>query len=126
MFERRNEKCARQMRLMMFDAMELRSNLIRRDVKGPCQGFGDANESSQHFRPLACEARHLQGIHELCSEARPRIAWNSDVIDLGKRDAGSVQAVADRGGRKSSRVLHAVKAFFLHRGDQPAVRNECR
>src|SRR6266853_2407685 len=83
MFERRNEKCARQMRLMMFDAMELRSNLIRRDVKGPCQGFGDANESSQHFRPLACEARHLQGIHELCSEARPRIAWNSDVIDLG-------------------------------------------
>jgi len=37
------------MRLMMFNAMELRSNLVRRDVKGLRQGFRNADESSQHF-----------------------------------------------------------------------------
>src|SRR3977135_3182814 len=126
LFKGRYEKRARQMRLMMFDAMELRSNLVGRDVKGLRQGFRNADKSSQHLGPLAGEARHLQCIHELCSEARPGIARDGNVVDLGKSDAGGVQAVTDRRGRKTGGVLHAVKTFFLHCGDQTAVGNEGR
>src|SRR6202035_1692665 len=108
LFEGRNEKRARQMRLVMLDAMELRSNLVRCDVKGLREGFGDGDKSRQHFGSLAGKAWHFQGVHELCSETGPGIARDSDVVDLGKRDAGSVQAIADRGGRKSRGVLHTV------------------
>src|SRR6266404_3638693 len=114
------------MRLVMLDAMEFRSNLVRRGIKGLRERFGDAHKASQHFGSFAGKARHLQGVHKFRSEARPGIAGNRDMVNLGKRDAGSVQAVADGRGRKSRGVFNAVEAFFLHGGNQAAIRDQCR
>src|ERR1700736_3627057 len=124
-FEGRNEKRAGQVCLMVFDTMELRSYLIWRYIKGLRDGFWNAHKASHHFGSLTGKARHLQGIHELCSQARPRVSWNGNMADLRKSDAGGVQAIANRRGWKSSGVFHTVKSFFLNGRDQATVRNQC-
>ena len=126
LFERRNEKRARQVRLVMLDAVILGSNLVRRDIERLRERFRNSHEPGHHFGPFAGKTRHPQGVQEFCPEARPGIARDRDVVDFTQRDAGGVQAVADRRRRKSRRVLHAVKAFFFDGGDQPAVRNNRR
>ena len=67
-----------------------------------------------------------QGLQKFRSEARAGIARDGDVVYFADRDSSGVQAVADRGRRKSRRVLHAVKALFLDGSDQAAVRNDRR
>src|SRR5208282_918530 len=57
-FERRNKKRAREMRLMVFDAMKLRGNTFRRGLECMCQCFGYPCELHQNFRSFASERRH--------------------------------------------------------------------
>ena len=84
LFEGRNKKRAGQMSLVMLDAVELRANLFRSDVKRLRERLGDAHKSGQHLGAFAGKARHLQGVQEFRSEARPGIARNGDVVDFAQ------------------------------------------
>ena len=84
LFEGRNKKRARQMSLVVFDAMEFRANLFRSDVKRLRERFGNSHESSQHFCSLAGKARHLQGVQKFRSQARPGVARDRDVVDFAQ------------------------------------------
>ncbi len=96
LIERRNEKRAGQVRLVMLDAMILGSNFVRRDIERLRERFRNSHESGHHFRPLAGKTRHPQGVQQFCPEARPGIARDRDVVDFAERNAGGVQAVANR------------------------------
>src|SRR5260370_27182615 len=47
-------------------------------------------------------------------------------IYVREREARFLQAITDRLPGKSRRVFHAVEAFFLDRGDEPAVADNRR
>ena len=126
LFERRNKKRARQMRLVMLDAMKFSANFFRRNIKGLRQRLGNAHKSGQDFGAFAGKTRHLHGVQKFRPEARPGVARNGDVIHFRERDAGGIQAVANRRRRKSRRVLDAVKAFLLDSGNQAAVADNRR
>src|ERR1700678_3697369 len=76
-----NKERARQMSLMMLDAMELRSNFFRSNLKRLRKRLGDAHKSSHNLSSLARKARQLQSVQEFRSKARPGVARNGDVID---------------------------------------------
>ncbi len=124
--ERRHEKRARQVRLMMFDAVEFGSNLVRGNIERPPKRFRNSGKLAQHFYSLSRKTRHPQSVKELSPKASPGIARDRDVVDFRQRNAGSVQAVTDSRRRKSRSILHTVKAFFFNGGDQAAVCNNRR
>ena len=62
LLERRDKKCAAEMRLMMFDAMKLRAQCLRIGVEGLRQRLRNAHELLQHLGAFPREARHAQRI----------------------------------------------------------------
>src|SRR5580698_7935937 len=112
------------MRLVVFDAMELRFQLLRVGIKRAGERFWDSSELHENFGAVAGKRRHFEGIQKFGRNASVRIARDRDVIDVGERDASRLQAVANRQRWKSSGILHAVEAFFFDRSDQLAVAND--
>src|ERR1035441_878001 len=45
---------------------------------------------------------------------RGGVPRNANMVELADRDVGSLQAIADCGGREPRTVLLAVEAFFLY------------
>ena len=123
-FERRNKKTAGQVRLVMFDAMKFRFDFLRVDIERGRQSFGNAGERDQDLGALPREGRHAQGIKQFGEQARVRIARNGDVIDVGEREAGFLEAVANGLRGKTGGVFYAIEAFFFDGGDELAVANE--
>ena len=122
--EWRNKKRAREVGLMMFDAIESRMNLIRRDVERLSESLWNSHESCKHFCSLAGKTRHFQRVKEFRAQACPGVAWNRDVIHVRERYPSGVQTIPDGRRRKSRGVLHAVEPAFFDGRNQAAVGNK--
>ena len=126
LFERRNEKRAGQMRLVVLDAVKFRGKFCGIDIERRGERFRNSHELGHHLGALASETRHPQWRTEAWCPGAPRDCAGWRCGDFGKRDARCVQAIADRRRGKSRRVFHAVKAFFFDGGDQAAIADDRR
>src|SRR5438034_8906886 len=68
-FEGRNEKRARQMSLVVLDAMKIRANLFGIGIESRSQRFRDTREFRENFEALARERRHAQSIKKFCAHS---------------------------------------------------------
>jgi hypothetical protein len=114
------------MRLVMFDAMKLRSDSRRAGVHRLRQRFGDAGKFRQDFGAFACKRRHEQSIKKFSKKPRVGIARHRDVVNLFECDARFLQAIANRGGGKSRGIFYAIETLFLDGGNQPAIADQRR
>src|ERR1700730_14370785 len=71
-FERRNKESARQMRLMMLDAVKLRRNRFRAAVERLSQRFSYTGEFRKNLCPSARKRWHAQRVEKLCAQPRIR------------------------------------------------------
>ena len=60
----------------------------------------------------------------LAPQVRPRIARDSDVVDVAAGHAGHLQAAANGAGRKSRDVLDPPESFLFDGGDEHALAKE--
>src|SRR5216683_4312251 len=95
-FERRNEEAARQMRLVMFDAVKFCSKLLGIGIKGRRQRFRNTREFRENFEALPRERRHAQRVKKFCAQPRVWISRYGNVTDVRQSEARFLQAVADR------------------------------
>src|ERR1700730_3538450 len=77
-----NKKTAREMGLMMLDAMKFSFYFLRASVEGSGECLGNVSKSSKKLGALTGEGRHAQGIEYFSEQARVGITWNTDVIDV--------------------------------------------
>ena len=63
---------------------------------------------------------------EALQQPRLRIAVDGDVIDAVERDAGFIEAIADRGGRESRPMFDAAEALLFRGRDELAVDHDGR
>ena len=115
------------MSLVVLDAMKIRANLFGIGIESRSQRFRDTREFRENFEALARERRHAQSIKKFCAQSGVRVSRHGNVVDVRKCQARFLQAITNRLRRKSCGILHAIEAFLLDRGDQPAVAdNRCR
>src|SRR6266436_791985 len=72
-FERRNEKAACEMRLVVLDAVKLCTNGFGIGIKGCSQRFGNTRELCKNSDAFAGERRHGQCVKKFCTQPRVRI-----------------------------------------------------
>src|SRR6266436_10319204 len=63
-FERRNEKAAREVRLVMLDAMKFSRDLFGVGIKGRSQGLRNTREFREHFDAFPRKIGHPQSVKE--------------------------------------------------------------
>ena len=120
-FKRRNEKSARQVSLVVLDAMEFRANRVGIGAECLRQRIGNSHEFREYLGAFPRKSRHPQRVKKLGAQARPGIPGNGDVIDFRELQSGNVEAITDGRRRKTSGVLDAVEAFLLHGGNKLSV-----
>jgi len=114
------------MRLMVLDAVELCGKLFGIGIKGGRQRLRNTREFRENLDAFPRERRHAQRVKKFCAQPRVRVSRHGNVIDVREREARFLQAITNRLRGKSRRVLHAVEAFFLDCGDEPAVADDRR
>src|SRR6185369_3820168 len=114
---------------MVFDVVKARAQVLLRHV--------------EHTRELIFEIANLRRVAETVfdlSSGKRRdtrscekdllvqvgrwITRDSDVVQILNTDAGLFQAILNRLFWKTGRVLVAVEALFLGRGNQPPIAND--
>src|SRR6266478_9646917 len=118
MLEGRNEESARQVRLVMLDAMKFCRDLFGIGVKGRSQGLRNTDEFRKHFDTSPRERGHAQSVKKFRAQPRVRISRHGNMIDVRECESCFLQAVTNGLRRESRGVLHPVEAFFLNCGDQ--------
>ena len=82
MFKRRAVKTARQVRLVVLDAMKSCADFLRVGIESLRQSYRNALKFHQHFGALARKRRHAQSIENLRCQPRVRVAGHSHVVDF--------------------------------------------
>src|SRR5216683_3414980 len=113
-FKGRNEKAAREMRMVMLDAMKLCLDLLGIGIKGRGQGLRNTRELREHFDTFPRERGHAQSVKKFRAQPRVRISRHGDMIDVRECEPCFLQAVTNGLRRESRGVLHPVKAFYLY------------
>ena len=67
---------------------------------------------------------HRSDIGDLTEDIRAAVLIDRDSIHVGKRDAGLLQAIADRFGRESGPVLDSAQPLLFHGGNKLTVTND--
>ena len=135
---------------MMFDVVKLRAQVTFRnveytrefvlevaDLRGVADTIAEVSKkrcsrafcflSFISFRPsgrLTSSAR--RSVENLLVQVRRRIARDTDVVHVLESHACFFETVTNRLRGETRAVLDAVEAFFLDRGDQSAVFDDCR
>src|SRR5580700_11275399 len=115
------------MRLVVFNAMKLCSNLCGIRVKSLRQRLRYSGELAEDLYSLARERRHAHGIEEFPSQPRVGVPRDGHVVDILQFQPRFFQAITNRLCREAGGVLNAVEAFFFDGSHKPASRdNGCR
>src|SRR5580704_17176355 len=115
------------MRLVVFNAMKLCSNLCGIRAEGLRQRLRYSCELPEDLYSLARERQHAHGIEEFPSQPRVGVPRHGYVVDILQFQPRFFQAVTNRLYREAGGVLNAVEAFFFDRSHKPAFRdNGCR
>ncbi len=127
--ERRNEECARHVRQVVLDIVEL--GLDRAGVQ--TQRLDQCGLRIVHTSRIgqaiadALEARAMpQREQHLLVEVGAGVARDAHMIELVHGDARLRQAPLNCAGRKSRAVLEAVEALLLGRGQQDTILDQAR
>src|ERR1700730_4413945 len=86
-FERRDEKAAREMRLVVLDAVELGNKLLGVRIKGRRQRLGNTREFRENLDAFPGERRHAQRVEKFRAQPRVRISRYGDVVDVRECEA---------------------------------------
>src|SRR5690348_15610057 len=81
-FEWRAVEAARQMRLMMLDAMKFGVDFFRVRVECLCQRLRNALKLDQHFGTFTRKRWHAQRVKNLRSQPRVRISWYRYMVNF--------------------------------------------
>src|SRR5580692_339507 len=115
------------MRLVVFNAMKLCSNLCGIRVKSLRQRLRYSGELAEDLYSLARERRHAHGIEEFPSQPRVGVPRHGHVVDILQSEPRFFQAITNRLCREAGGVLNAVEAFFFDGSHKAASRdNGCR
>ena len=125
LLEGRDKERAGQVRPVMLHAVHIRANAGRVQIAGFGQLVKDPSETSHRPGTAQRETRQANCIERLSAQSRPGVAGQSDVIDLGDRHSGLLQAVSNRSGRKARGILDAIEALLLGRGHELTVADDC-
>src|SRR5437016_4265142 len=121
--EARNEKCASQMRRMMFDEMDFRQlrdwhrERFRQrnpDVAELAKVMDSVSEQVAPWPLPDHKARLLKNV-------RSRIPADSDGVNISAFDSAHFQTAADRNSRETGKMLHAAEALFFQSRDELPV-----
>ena len=109
---------------MVFNAVKFCGKFCRIQVEGGGKCFRDAGEFYEHLGAFASERRHADGVPKFGGQPRVRIARNGDVVNIGRREAGFLQTIADGRSGKSRGVFDAIEALFFDGGNEAAVADD--
>src|SRR6266446_9025724 len=87
MLEGRNEKCTRQMSLVVLDTVKLRANLFGIGIKYCGQCFWNTSKSRENFDAFTRKGRHAQRVKKLCAQPGVRISRHGDMVDVRECEA---------------------------------------
>src|SRR5262245_41907282 len=114
---------------MVLDPVHDRSPVAGTEAERLGQRVWNRPDATIIGRPIADQSTRRamsQGEQDLSREMRARIARHADVIDVGGRDAGHVQARLNRLMRKPGDMLDAAEAFLFDGCDELAVAHDDR
>src|SRR5271154_1533741 len=112
------------MRLVVFNAVKFCGKFCRIQVERGGERFRDAREFYKYLGALASERGHAHGVPKFGGQPRVGIARHGDVVNIGRRETGFLQTIADGSGGKSGGVFDAIEAFFFDGGDEAAVADD--
>ncbi len=125
--KRRDEIGTRQMRGMMLDPVKRGLLVGRRQSEGLVHLVGQATNAVVVCAAVAHEFALGPMADRKCRlapEVRPRIARDSDVVNIAAGDAGHLEAAANGAGRESRDVLDPPESLLFDGGDEHAVAKQ--
>ena len=129
LLERRDEERARDVRLMVLDVVDRRSEIAAFDTersRDVAAHVVDLRHVAQPRRDVAGVAEPARRLADLGTEVRARVAADRDVVELARIEPRVAQAPRSRQRREAGHVLDAVETLFLGRRDELAVDHEGR
>src|SRR5271170_3705951 len=112
------------MRLVVFNAVKLCREFCRLEIECGGKRLRDASEFYENLGTLASERGHADGVPKLGGQPRVGIAGHGDVMNIGRRETGFLQTIADGSGRESRGVFDTIEAFLFDGGDKAAVADD--
>ncbi len=105
----------------MYDAAELLLRQVPPQVAGDVGAIAALAQAIQHIGRADARGQH---VGELAPAVGAIVAVDRNVLDVGQRDAGFGQAVADRFAGEAAPMLDAAETLFLDGGDQGAILHQ--
>ena len=114
------------MRDVVFDVVELRAEIGRRDAERVRYVVADVAEALPRPRSAERQVRQPHRPQRLAGEVRGALARDRDVVDLRCVHAVRLEAPPDGMAGEAGGVLDPGEALLLHRRQQLAVPEERR